>query len=37
MALSLIKRDMIVDDAITSAKIDDETIVPADVVAGGTF
>ena len=34
MALSRIKTDMIVDDAITSAKIDDETIVAADVVAG---
>ena len=34
MALSRVDTDMIVDDAITSAKIDDETIVPADVVAG---
>ena len=34
MALSRIKTDMIVDDAISSAKIDDDTIVEADVVAG---
>ena len=34
MALSRIKTDMIVDDAISSAKIDDDTIVAADVVAG---
>ena len=34
MALSRIKSDMIADDAITTAKIDDETIVAADVVAG---
>ena len=34
MALSRIKTDMIADDAISSAKIDDDTIVAADVVAG---
>ena len=34
MALSRIKTDMIVDDAISSAKIDDDTIVAADIIPG---